>query len=95
MTQYTKYIGVFTEEMFDMGAEESPFQDEKGNEYEFEVQYHPEGDGNGFIRITDSIGRVVPVDISHVSELISALLEVERASLIALIQHKSLEASGW
>lgn len=92
---YKKYFGKLTEEMFEMGVDESPFQDAKGNEYEFEVQFHSDGNGDGFIRITDSIGRMVPVDCSHIRELIMALQEVEAATSIDRFRNAVLASCNW
>lgn len=73
MTQYTKLLYPYGEEQYELNYDESELQDANGQEYEFKFEYMPEPDGNGMIRITDSIGRYVPIDINHVPQLLTLM----------------------
>lgn len=46
--------------------------------YSFKIETVDEPDGNGFLRLYDSIGRMVPVDYTDMEDLIETLCRVHR-----------------
>lgn len=54
-----------------------------GPQYQFKLQVDDEGDGNGSFKVTDTIGRYLPFDFEHLTDLIDALILVETAVTLA------------
>ncbi len=61
------YAGLITSENEIDGAEY--FEGPHGDLYEFKYEVVLENDGDGFIRFSDSIGRMVPVDFSQIQDI--------------------------
>lgn len=69
MTTKTIYFGAYSAtDLEDMGIESALVHN--GTSYEFRLDMYLE---DGFIRITDSIGRMIPLDVTHYQELAKAM----------------------
>ena len=63
------FFGAYTQaDLDDMGIEDC--HEHNGSFYEFRLDVHLE---DGFCRLTDSIGRMVPFDMTHYEEFAKAL----------------------
>ena len=63
------FFGAYTQaELDDMGI--SDVYEHNGSFYEYRLDVYLE---DGFCRLTDSIGRMVPIDSTHYKELVKAL----------------------
>lgn len=68
MTTKTIYFGMYSPaDLDEMGIEGFKHN---GNEYEYRMDIYLE---DGFMRITDSINRMIPIDMTHYADLAVAL----------------------
>lgn len=58
-------------------GEETFFTGQDGNKYSYELEFEAEGDGNGHLCITDTIGRIMPLDFEDVGPLINVLTRIK------------------
>lgn len=66
--------------LIDECGEETFFTGQDGNKYNFQLEFEDEGDGNGHLRITDTIGRIMPFDFEDLGALINILTRVKAYS---------------
>lgn len=59
------------------GGQDNFFGGSDGNDYNFMLDVEFEGNGDGHLRITDSIGRMVPVDFNDLDSMIRVLQTVK------------------
>lgn len=53
------------------------FTGSNGKHYYFELEVDEEGDGNGSFRITDTCGRVMPMDFEQLDDTIKVLTTLQ------------------
>lgn len=68
MTTKTIYFGAYSPE--DLQEMDIDTFEHNGTNYEFQLEVHLE---DGFIRITDTIGRMIPLDMTHYQDLAKAM----------------------
>lgn len=70
-------FGKATEDTIEACGEEGFFKGCNGNLYNFQIEVNEEEEGEGFIRITDGIGRMIPVDFRDLQGMTSVLRTLE------------------
>ena len=81
----TIYFGAYTtSDLHEMGITGFNFE---GNVYEYKMEVHP---ADGFIRITDSCKRMIPIDKTHYDQFAQALDMVQELQALADV-HEELE----
>lgn len=70
--------GLASEDQIEMGGTEGLFESPEGMFYNYQFEVVDEGAGNGFIRISDSVGRMVPMDFDDIENLAEMMARIAR-----------------
>lgn len=76
--------------MYDEDSLASLFTDTKGNYYEYKFEVHLENNEGGFIRFSDSIGRMVPVDFDDLRDVAEMFARLSRFAVERKVTSESL-----
>ena len=66
------------------------FSDPTGNLYAFQFEVVTEDETDGFIRLTDSVGRMVPIDFSELGDVVEMMARIQRFSVQRILNHENL-----
>lgn len=67
-------IAQASQEQLDFGDTEDMFESTDGDLFNYQVEFFEDE----MVRITDSIGRIMPLDINEVGDLIDVLLRIKQ-----------------
>lgn len=70
--------GLASEEQIEMGGTEGLFESPEGIFYNYQFEVVDEGNGNGYVRISDSVGRMVPMDFDEIEDLAEMFARITR-----------------